>query len=103
MAMIAAISMTQERGFHINPRNLRNLLSFFSSSLLGPKICNLFCPSSDVKPFFEHCNCWNTSSTGMRSYMKNKIVTLTNKHLMQYTKMYFYHEIVNLQGRHSHS
>uniref|UniRef100_A0A0A9DC19 Mha2 n=1 Tax=Arundo donax TaxID=35708 RepID=A0A0A9DC19_ARUDO len=37
MAMIAAISMTQDNGFHMNPRNLRSLLSFFSSSLLGPK------------------------------------------------------------------
>jgi hypothetical protein len=27
MAIIAAASMTQERGFHINPRNLRILLS----------------------------------------------------------------------------
>ena len=38
IAMIAAHSMTHERGFHMNPKNLRNLLSFFSSSLLGPKI-----------------------------------------------------------------
>jgi len=27
MAMIAAASMTQESGFHIKPKNLRNLLS----------------------------------------------------------------------------
>ena len=30
IAMIAAISITHDKGFHINPRNLRNLLSCFS-------------------------------------------------------------------------
>ncbi|WVZ11052.1 hypothetical protein V8G54_015582, partial [Vigna mungo] len=36
MAMTAAASMTHESGFHIKPKNLRNLLSVISSSLLGP-------------------------------------------------------------------
>jgi len=71
MAMIAADSMTHERGFHIKPKNLRSLLSFFSSSLFGPKICSLFWPSSSVKPSLVHFSCSKTSSIGIRSYTHN--------------------------------
>ena len=71
MAMIAAHSMTHDRGFHMKPKNLRNLLSFFSSSLFGPKIWSLFSPSSPVKPFLEHFSCSKTSSIGIRSCTDN--------------------------------
>lgn len=45
-------------------------IASFSSSLFGPKIMSLFCPSSVDKPSFEHCNCSNTSCTGMCSYIR---------------------------------
>jgi len=32
IAMIAAASMTHERGFHIKPKNFRNLLSCLSAN-----------------------------------------------------------------------
>lgn len=67
MAMMAAASMTHESGFHINPKNLRILLSFFSSSLFGPKIWILSSPSCVVKPSLVHFSCWNTSSIGIFS------------------------------------
>jgi hypothetical protein len=37
--------MTHDKGFHIKPKNLRILLSFFSSSLLA----------KDPKPLFTFC------------------------------------------------
>lgn len=98
IAMIAAASITHERGFHMNPKNLRILLSckivfsltnsvtkqqqetkslclrkaaklntFFSSSLLGPKIWILSSPSWVVKPSLVHFSCWKTSSMGIFS------------------------------------
>jgi len=124
MAMTAAISMTQDSGFHMNPRNLRILLSctthkttkkfkhhglhilplnekdtqarsrknglhihgpspvqtktclcrfdlaavtFFSSSLLGPKISRRCAPSLEDSPSRVHFSCSNTSSMGMFS------------------------------------
>lgn len=101
MAITAAISITHESGFHMNPKNLSSLLSchisllveqnkkknqsliiyakkgeifsiapaytFFSSSLLGPKIFRRCSPSADVSPFSSHFNCANTSFTGMLS------------------------------------
>ncbi|BAS85830.1 Os03g0689350, partial [Oryza sativa Japonica Group] len=68
MAMIAAASMTHDSGFHMNPKNLRNLLSSFSSSLFGPKSCRRSCASSEVSPCRQHFKFWNTSSIGMFSF-----------------------------------
>nr|CAB3469632.1 unnamed protein product [Digitaria exilis] len=65
MAMMAAISMTQESGFHMKPRNLSSLLSFFSSSLLGPNALSRPSPSALVRPLRSHFSVLNTSSTGI--------------------------------------
>ena len=67
MAMMAAASMTQESGFHMNPRNLRIRLSSFSSSLLGLKTAMRACASSEERPCLVHFRVWKTSSTGMFS------------------------------------
>uniref|UniRef100_A0A2P2JF49 Plasma membrane ATPase 4-like n=1 Tax=Rhizophora mucronata TaxID=61149 RepID=A0A2P2JF49_RHIMU len=67
MAIKAAASMTHDKGFHIKPKNLRTLLSFFSSSLFGPKTWSLLAPSSEVRPALVHFSCSNTSSKGIRS------------------------------------
>lgn len=96
MAMIAAASMTQDSGFHMKPRNLRNLLSCghqnpsykqllyiytrstqqvgvkrkqtsFSSSLFGPKISRRCCACSVERPSRLHLRFSNTSSRGMFS------------------------------------
>ena len=66
--MIAAISITHERGFHINPKNNRNLLSVFSSSLFGPNTSSLPSASFDVNPSLELCRRLNTSSKGKFSW-----------------------------------
>jgi len=68
MAIMAAASMTHDNGFHMKPKNLRNLLSLFSSSLFGPKILSLSSPCAVLNPSFVHLSCWNTSSTGILSY-----------------------------------
>ncbi|BAT00424.1 Os07g0191250, partial [Oryza sativa Japonica Group] len=67
MAMIAAASMTQDSGFHMNPKNFKNLLSFFSSSLLGPKRLRRCSALAEVRPSRLHRRCSNTSSNGMFS------------------------------------
>uniref|UniRef100_A0A0A9HAT3 Uncharacterized protein n=1 Tax=Arundo donax TaxID=35708 RepID=A0A0A9HAT3_ARUDO len=51
----------------MNPRNLRNLLSSFSSSLFGPNICRRCCACSEVSPAWLHLRFSNTSSSGMFS------------------------------------
>lgn len=67
MAMMAAISITQDRGFHMNPKNFKNLLSCFSSSLLGPKTSRRLAPSSSERPSLVHFRLLKTSSMGMLS------------------------------------
>jgi hypothetical protein len=69
MAIIAAASITHDKGFHIKPKNFKNLLSFFSSNLFGPNTWSLLAPSSDVRPCLEHFSCSNTSSIGILSYI----------------------------------
>jgi len=72
MAIMAAASMTHDKGFHIKPKNLRILLSFFSSSLLGPKILSLSSPSVVLNPSFVHFSFSNTSSIGIFSCTNTK-------------------------------
>ena len=57
IAIRAAISMTHERGFHMNPRNLRILLSWDDTNSLSPhffseKITNERERELDERPFF---------------------------------------------------
>nr|CAB3467257.1 unnamed protein product [Digitaria exilis] len=69
MAMMAAISMTHDSGFHMKPRNLSSLLSFFSSSLLGPNALSRPSPSALVRPLRSHFSVLNTSSTGILDWV----------------------------------
>jgi hypothetical protein len=68
IAINAADSITHDNGFHMKPRNLRILFSFFSSSLFEPKMASRLLPSSVVRPSLLHLSWENTSSTGMCSY-----------------------------------
>ena len=78
MAIMAAASMTHDKGFHMKPKNLRNLLSFFSSSLFGLKILSLSSPWAVLNPSLVHFSCWNTSSTGILSYIKMNTAVMIN-------------------------
>jgi hypothetical protein len=44
MAMIAAASMTQESGFHMKPKNLRNLLSCGHQNPSFKQLLHVFSP-----------------------------------------------------------
>jgi gamma-glutamylcysteine synthetase len=58
---------------------LRNLHSFFSSSLLGPKILSLSSPCALVNPSLVHLSWSKTSSTGILSYINRNTETPTHK------------------------
>lgn len=49
--------------------------TFFSSSLLYPKMSSLFCASSELRPSFVHLRHSKTSSTGMFSCQKQNWVS----------------------------
>jgi hypothetical protein len=70
--MMAAASMTQDNGFHMNPRNLSTLLSFFSSSLLGPNTSRRCSACASVRPRRLHRRLSNTSWIGMFSCMHRR-------------------------------
>mmetsp|Transcript_1812 Transcript_1812/g.6456 ORF Transcript_1812/g.6456 Transcript_1812/m.6456 type:complete len:204 (-) Transcript_1812:23-634(-) len=74
IATIAAASITQERGFHINDRNCRTGFTFFSRSSFRPNKVSLCWTWSSVKPSSAStCRAASTSERGTFTWSRPSV------------------------------